>query len=140
MMITYIVRSEVDGAVKIGTTRNLRTRLGQISTAKAAPLTVLRLVPGGIAVEGWIKTNFRAQRIRGEWFRLCPEMLSCVVPDDVSQNCIGGFGNGEPIPDKRAPVVVGETIESRKAVAWRLDRRRRLTAGATPAPAPDGRG
>lgn len=61
--VVYYVRR--DGLVKIGTTRQLRTRLSAIK-----PDALLAAEPGGRAVERARHEQFAADRISSEWFRM----------------------------------------------------------------------
>ncbi len=56
-------------AVKIGTARNVKSRLAALQTANHEPLRVLGSIRGDRYVERAIHRKFAKLRIRGEWFR-----------------------------------------------------------------------
>jgi hypothetical protein len=76
-VIYYLRRS--DGAVKIGWSRDLRQRVGQLERAHG-PLTLLAWEPGDRPAEQRRHVEFRADRIdrRYEWFRSSPALMDHV--------------------------------------------------------------
>jgi len=62
--------------VKIGFSLNVEKRLQQLSFEAGKPLTVLATVEGGPALERKYHEQFASYRVRGEWFRLTPELSS----------------------------------------------------------------
>lgn len=67
--------AERDGFVKIGTTRNLESRVAALARGDSAvlgmtikPVKILATMPGGIAVERSVHRLFAALRFEGEWF------------------------------------------------------------------------
>lgn len=75
-MAVYFIRAKTGGPVKIGTARDARERLRQLQGAHHEELAIIRQIPGGQAVEAWFHLKFATHRIRGEWFRFAPEMLT----------------------------------------------------------------
>lgn len=57
--------------IKIGTTTNLLKRREAIPHDE-----VLATEPGDRSVEGKRHTQFRHLRVKGEWFRIAPELLA----------------------------------------------------------------
>jgi hypothetical protein len=56
--------------VKVGTTADLRKRIGAIQADSPVPLTLMLVVEGGRDVERDLHTRFDAFRRHGEWFAL----------------------------------------------------------------------
>jgi hypothetical protein len=63
------------GHVKIGYSVDVQTRLREIQAHNAFPLTVLAVLKGGSEVERALHERFAEHRVRGEWFRLAPEII-----------------------------------------------------------------
>lgn len=76
-MKTYIIRAGDSGPVKIGRTRQMAYRLFTLQTGHYEELRLVRLIDGD--AEAVLHHRFAALRIRGEWFRFDPEMLTCDV-------------------------------------------------------------
>lgn len=79
-MTVYLARAGEDGPVKIGTARDVPRRLATLGRASPLPLLLLRTVEGARAVEQWFHRRFAAQRMHGEWFRYCADMLTITAP------------------------------------------------------------
>lgn len=72
----YVVQAGVDGPVKIGWTADARARLTSLAVDNAAPLFVLAVAPGTMRQEKDLHAHFAAHRIRSEWYRPAPEILT----------------------------------------------------------------
>jgi len=83
-MTVYFIRAGEDGPVKIGYAANVAARLATLQSAHFADLIVIREMPGKSQQEAWLHRYFREYRIRREWFRFCPEMLTIAVPSRLS--------------------------------------------------------
>lgn len=70
--------AEADGRVKIGWSRKVATRIAQLQTGSAAPITLLGTTPGGVALERRLHQQFAAARVAGEWFEATPELRAYV--------------------------------------------------------------
>lgn len=67
---TYLV---TDGSsVKIGKTRNIRSRIRSLQTAHPRPLRVLLVLDGD--VEYMLHEKFKDSRLKGEWFEYSPAL------------------------------------------------------------------
>jgi hypothetical protein len=66
------------GHVKIGYAENVGARLTELQTGNAHPLTVLATVRGSCGLERALHARFADHRIRGEWFRLVPEIMEYI--------------------------------------------------------------
>ncbi|WP_433357786.1 GIY-YIG nuclease family protein (plasmid) [Microtetraspora malaysiensis] len=82
-VVYFVLR---DGHVKIGTTKRLTYRLGQISRGAstprwmpAGPVELLGTTSGGWEREHEIHAMFAAERVEGEWFRDCPAIRAFVA-------------------------------------------------------------
>lgn len=60
--------------VKIGRTTSLRNRLKDLQVANARPLTLLAFIKGYQDTEQELHYRFGHARVRGEWFKLTPEL------------------------------------------------------------------
>jgi Meiotically up-regulated gene 113 len=65
----YFAQAGKSGPIKIGTARDVWTRLASLQTGSAATLHLLGVVPGGLADEKVLHQRFARHRIRGEWFK-----------------------------------------------------------------------
>jgi hypothetical protein len=67
------------GHVKIGYTVDVASRLNSLQTSTAFELRVLAVLKGGAETERQLHERFAEHRVRGEWFRLVPEILDYVA-------------------------------------------------------------
>lgn len=80
-MPVYILQAGETENVKIGWAReHVAARCYSLQAAHYETLRIIREMPGASATERWLHVRFGAYRIRGEWFRLVPEMLTVVPP------------------------------------------------------------
>jgi hypothetical protein len=89
----YVIGTPGLQAVKIGWTVNVSGRLKALQTGSPFPLMALwqHLLPDAPTVEANLHQQFRAYRVRGEWFDLGPDAARIVrdacrrlVPDALS--------------------------------------------------------
>lgn len=80
-MSVYFIEDE-HCRVKIGWAVNPTKRLSGLQAANADLLRIIRVVEGGELTEWVLKRHFKKLRVRGEWFRYSPEMLSIEVPSE----------------------------------------------------------
>jgi hypothetical protein len=69
------MRCGADGLIKIGKAIDPHRRLQQLQTGSGETLTLMATEPGGFDVEWSRHRQFRAMRVRGEWFRADPVLL-----------------------------------------------------------------
>jgi len=69
MSQVYFLRCASTGLVKIGTSRNVASRLSQIQSDSPGKIALVGLEPGGVERERALHAHFAADRERGEWFR-----------------------------------------------------------------------
>jgi hypothetical protein len=72
----YFIRAGESGPVKIGTAHNIAVRLNSLQNGHYEQLVVVRLLDGDRHLEMRIHERFRHLRIRREWFRFDPAMLT----------------------------------------------------------------
>lgn len=65
----YVVQNAHSKVVKIGYTKDLKTRLRQLQTACSHELTVIKTVEGGKDEESHIHLDLKKYRLNGEWFK-----------------------------------------------------------------------
>jgi hypothetical protein len=75
----YFVQESGMGAIKIGTTKNVNTRVSDMAVGTPHLLAVLALIDGNHEVEHALHQRFAHARIRGEWFRPVPELLEYIA-------------------------------------------------------------
>lgn len=73
--VVYFV-SAPNGLVKIGTTRNLRTRFGGLCSMSPVPLALVGADLGGVDDEARLHRQFADDRSHGEWFRPTDDLRS----------------------------------------------------------------
>ena len=92
-MSVYFIATEDRNAVKIGVSADARKRLSLMQTGSAQSLLLLREIEGAdVAHERWLHRQFAADRIRGEWFRFNPRMLTIGVPEIPAYTRTGDAG------------------------------------------------
>lgn len=78
--VVYVIRSDDTDMVKIGTTVDIAERMKTLRIGNPSTFTILRVLHGGRAEERWMHLRFASLRVRNEWFRFDPEMLTAVPP------------------------------------------------------------
>ena len=79
-MIYFIQNGHKKAPIKIGHTKNnIRNRMDLLQTGNPVKLKLLAVVDiDHRGVEGQIHKKFKEQRIIGEWFKCCPELLEFI--------------------------------------------------------------
>lgn len=67
--VVYFVQRGEGGPVKIGTTRDVDSRLSALQTASSEPLILLGTMSGSRALEADLHRAFEPHRLHGEWFK-----------------------------------------------------------------------
>ncbi len=75
----YFMRAGRRGAIKIGWTTSLSSRLATLQTGNAEPLEVIGWMRGGPKLERAMHRLFESHRMTGEWFRPAQEILDFVA-------------------------------------------------------------
>lgn len=65
----YFIQGENGGAIKIGYTKNIESRLHTLQTSYPDALKVLCLIPGSTKIETNYHDKFKDIRLNGEWFK-----------------------------------------------------------------------
>lgn len=94
--ITYFIRA--GDSIKIGFASNLKRRLGGLQSSHHEPLEVLAAVSAADVDEYQTHQRFAHLRIRGEWFRSEPELLSYI---EQINTAFGQCADPEPEPTVR---------------------------------------
>lgn len=76
--VVYFVKCR-DGLVKIGLSRRVRGRLGQIGKNVNGPLCLLSVVRGSHCVEKAFHKFFKAEHVINEWFRISDAQITDAV-------------------------------------------------------------
>lgn len=77
----YYVRRN-DGAIKIGTSRDVRGRIASLRTV--SPVELLASHLGDFETEREMHLRFEVHRLDGEWFAPCEELLSHIAEVNAS--------------------------------------------------------
>lgn len=75
----YFIEQPDCGAVKIGYTRDMMTRVRNIATFCPLRLQLIGLIAGTTADEEALHRRFAEHRNHGEWFRRCPEIDAAML-------------------------------------------------------------
>ena len=78
-MFLYVIRQGLDGPVKIGCAADPGTRLQSMQAGNPDPLYLLGVCRGGRGAERALLAAFRPFRVRGEWFKLVPEIMGLIA-------------------------------------------------------------
>jgi hypothetical protein len=73
-MSVYFIRARELDMVKIGYSFNPIHRFNHLRTMSPVELTLEGAIPGDRAKEAELHKRFKLARVRGEWFRLTPEL------------------------------------------------------------------
>lgn len=76
--VVYFLKSKQTKLIKIGTTKNLKTRMMTIESAGGHDLDVLLLLRGYFDIEKTLHEKFASSRVKGEWFQASPKILEFV--------------------------------------------------------------
>ncbi len=92
--VVYFVERESDGAVKIGVTKNLYTRLGELRRQHGR-IKLLGIIKGGLVREKILHWVFEGARLDGEFF----------APDDELLGLIGKYA---AVPEKKKGMAAAD--------------------------------
>lgn len=85
MTVYFVQAGREDGPVKIGTCSNVEKRVANLQCAHYEELNVIRLFDGDARHERWFHNHFSDHRIRGEWFRFSPNLLTVEPPHSLPE-------------------------------------------------------
>lgn len=103
----YMVSAGLEGPIKIGKSRRLRSRLAELQTCNYEQIYILSLVPSISVSEHELHAKFSHLRIRGEWFRRDVSLIEYI--ESLPKDCLISFlGIPEKCPncDCRGRAVV----------------------------------
>lgn len=93
--VVYFVLDSTTGAVKIGHTADLVGRLSCMEvSASDDRLELLIAIPGGRHLEQAIQQAFESQHLKGEWYRMSPDLRRLI--EELS-SIYDADGDGTPI-------------------------------------------
>lgn len=75
-MPVYIIQADGTDMVKIGWSKNAKSRIKRLQTAHFAKLVLLRIIEGDRPIESALHHRFRHLRRAGEWFTFDPQMMT----------------------------------------------------------------
>ncbi len=84
--MVYFIQDTHTGNVKIGCAADPQARLATLQTGCPSMLILLGAIPGGLEGERALHSRFREHRVRGEWYRPAPAILSLASIDRPSQS------------------------------------------------------
>lgn len=74
----YFLLDEEENALKVGSAHNVQQRLCELQVGNSRKLTYIGWIPGDLDKERSIQAAMGEQHIKGEWYRMTPEILSFV--------------------------------------------------------------
>lgn len=75
----YFVQVGAAGPIKIGITKNVKSRFSSLQVGHPEPLRLLASFEGPPSLERDLHALFRAHRLSGEWFKPVPELLAHIA-------------------------------------------------------------
>lgn len=81
MSVVYFAKCE--RMIKIGFSKNLEERLQTLSVASSKPIRLIGTVPGSKKLEQFFHKELHEHRVRGEWFKDCPQVRSFITNPPV---------------------------------------------------------
>ncbi len=79
----YFIQAGEGGPIKIGFAESVTKRFRTLQTGHHEKLVLLTYLDGNVRQERRLHREFRAARIRGEWFRPTPELLAFIAAPEV---------------------------------------------------------
>lgn len=81
----YFIQSELGGAIKIGYSGNIKSRLASLQTGYPDKLNILGSMPGTAQEEKRIHNKLKESSLRGEWFNPTIEVMEVLsIINDLS--------------------------------------------------------
>jgi hypothetical protein len=77
MSVVYFIGCA--GRIKIGVTKNLKSRVGALQTSAPDKLAVIAIAPGSTRLERDLHEKLRPHRLTGEWFNDCEEVRGAIA-------------------------------------------------------------
>lgn len=104
----YFIRDALTGLIKIGVSKKPWARLSKMQSDCPGDLSLIATDEGAEPEEAALHMRFAAQRVRGEWFRSCPELLAHILALPPTAKPGRGprvWGNSGLTDDALAPLV-----------------------------------
>lgn len=106
----YYIHNTNNGLVKIGFSKHPNIRLKQLKNQHGNSLLIVRIIPGDRALEKEIHAKFSRQRVHGEWFVWCNDMVF-----------------GDPVEDQKTEspnvVVIPQALKDRLKIHAAMTKR-----------------
>ena len=93
VIMIYFIGIKGFNYVKIGVTKNLKTRLEHLNNASPFELEVLLTIDGNIIGEQHLHNRFKQYKHKNEWFILSEEILSFIANPVITSNIIDNHTN-----------------------------------------------
>lgn len=107
----YFLADTLTQTVKIGTARDVLSRVRVIQLMSPVPLTLLGVIPrAGWDTEASLHRRFRSSRLHGEWFTLTPEIAQTIASSAQSLHSDSGVTVSSP--KTRRFLMPGEGLEA----------------------------
>jgi hypothetical protein len=81
--VVYFIATQTDRLVKIGYSRNPKTRIKTLQTSNPKKLLLIGVLEGCKKVEKFLHIKFYKYRIDGEWFKLTDEILEYIEANTI---------------------------------------------------------
>lgn len=78
-MSVYFITAREVGMVKIGCAYEPARRMAHMQTMSPCELALEAIFPGAYQEEKELHLQFASQRVRGEWFRITPEIEAVIA-------------------------------------------------------------
>lgn len=91
--------------IKIGFASNAQIRLSQLQVSSPDPLELLGTIPGNREIERHLHWQFRASRIRGEWFSLSDDLRQFIERNISGTSIANGIANVRDVTIKDQGVM-----------------------------------
>jgi hypothetical protein len=87
----YLVRADGTNMYKVGTSKDVDSRINGIKTGCPYELTLIKTIDGGIGTENHLHENFKDFRKKGEWFEfknIEPVIVYMTMIDNIDKDML----------------------------------------------------
>lgn len=81
--VVYFIQDTNSGPIKIGITKDIQTRFGELQRSSPIPLKILKTINGEKELEDQIHKHFKHLQQHGEWFQPAKELLDFITSPDL---------------------------------------------------------
>lgn len=99
LCMIYFIQAGDNGLVKIGSAKDAKKRLAALQIACPIELRLAGLFYARRDTEKYLHWLFRAERVRGEWFTGCPDLLAFIEREAQGRLYDWGMGRRKTKPD-----------------------------------------